>query len=82
MPQVILYGAVLVGALLPHLTFADEAADREAIRVEIEQLRESDRLSVGDEEIASGDLLANGRELDIYERAALDIALTDSLIRQ
>ncbi len=132
MPQVILYGAALFGALFSHFVVADDAADREAIRVEIEQLRESDRLSVGDVEIASGDLLAqvyeergfrpawtddgkvedllvairataadgldpadyhldklenvldmiaDGRELDTYERAALDIALTDSLIR-
>ena len=111
---------------------ADEAADREAIGAEIEQLRYSGRLSVGEVDVASGDLLAevyerrgfkpawpgidrmealmelvrataadgldpgdyhladlervhemlvNGRELTAQERAALDIALTDSLIR-
>ena len=111
---------------------ADEAAEREAIRVEIEQLRYTGRLSVGEVDVASGDLLAevyerrgfepawsgidrmeslielvkatdadgldpedyhlsdlervrgmlvNGRELNAVERAALDIALTDSLIR-
>ena len=111
---------------------ADEAADREAIGAEIEQLRYSGRLSVGEVDVASGALLAdvyerrgfkpawsgidrmealielvrataadgldpedyhlsdlervhemlvNGRELNAQERAALDIALTDSLIR-
>jgi len=111
---------------------ADEAAEREAIGVEIEQLRYSGRLSVGEVDVASGalladvyerrgfkpawsgidrmealivlvrataadgldpedyhlsglervhEMLANGRELNAQERAALDIALTDSLIR-
>ena len=111
---------------------ADEAAEREAIRVEIEQLRYTGRLSVGEVDVASGDLLAevyerrgfepawsgierldslielvrateadgldpedyhlsdlervrellvNGRELNTVERAALDIGMTDSLIR-
>ncbi len=111
---------------------ADEAANREAIGVEIEQLRYSGRLSVGDVDVASGDLLAevyerrgfkpawagierleslielvrataadgldpedyhlsvlervhdmliNGRELNSQEHAALDIGMTDSLIR-
>jgi murein L,D-transpeptidase YcbB/YkuD len=121
--------------LLPFLFIsaqADEAAEREAIGVEIEQLRYSGRLSVGEVDVASGSLLAdvyerrgfkpawsgidrmealielvrataadgldpedyhlsdlervheilvNGRELNAVERAALDIALTDSLIR-
>jgi murein L,D-transpeptidase YcbB/YkuD len=43
--------------------FADEAETQEAIRSEIEQLRESGRLSLGDVEIASGELLAR-----VYER--------------
>ena len=112
--------------------FADEAETQEAIRSEIEQLRESGRLSLGDVEIASGELLArfyerrnfepawsgleklnalaelieataldglspadyhvgeirrvqsmiaNGHMFDAAARAALDIGLTDSLIR-
>ena len=121
--------------LLPFLFIsaqADEAAEREAIRVEIEQLRYTGRLSVGEVDVASGELLAevyerrgfepawsglermeslielvrateadgldpedyhlsnlekvhrmlvDGRELNTVERAALDIAMTDSLIR-
>ena len=121
--------------LLPFLFIsaqADEAAEREAIRVEIEQLRYTGRLSVGEVDVASGELLAEvyerrgfepawsgvdrmeslielvratradgldpedyhlsdlervhemlvrGREFNDVERAALDIALTDSLIR-
>jgi len=129
---------VLQSCLVFLLTFlfisaqADEAAEREAIGAEIEQLRYSGRLSVGEIDVASGDLLAevyerrgfepawsgvhrleslielvrataadgldpedyhlsglervhemlvNGRELNAVERAALDIAMTDSLIR-
>ena len=111
---------------------ADESLDREAIGAEIEQLRATGYLSVGQVDVASGDLLAevyerrgfepawsgidrldslielvrataadgldpedyhfsdlqrvrdmvmNGRELNAVERAALDIAMTDSLIR-
>lgn len=121
---------VLVFAGAP--AFADEAEIQEAIRSEIEQLRESGRLSLGDVEIASGELLArvyerrnfepawsgfdkmdalaelieataldglspadyhlgeirrvqsmiaNGHEFDAAALAALDIGLTDSLIR-
>lgn len=119
-------------AIASFSTWADEDADREAIRVEIEQLRHTGRLSVGQVDVASGDLLAevyerlgfmpawpgskrleslielvrataadgldpedyhlsdlervheqlvNGRELNAEERAALDIGMTDSLIR-
>jgi murein L,D-transpeptidase YcbB/YkuD len=111
---------------------ADEGEVREALRIEIEQLRESGRLSIGGVDVASGNLLAefyerrgfspawhgknkvnalldvikassadgldpddyhlekiehvyglleDGRQLAPNERAALDIALTDSLIR-
>ncbi len=119
-------------AFLFNSAHGDEIADREAIGAEIEQLRETGRLSVGQVDIASGELLAevyerrgfkpawpgierleplielvrataadgldpedyhlsdlervqemlaNGRELNAVERAALDIAMTDSLIR-
>jgi murein L,D-transpeptidase YcbB/YkuD len=111
---------------------ADDGEEREALRIEIEQLRESGRLSIGGIDVASGNLLAdfyerrgfspawsdtgkieslievikatardgldpsdyhlediehvndlleNGRQLTPEERAALDIALTDSLFR-
>lgn len=123
---------VILLALLFISAQADETADREAIRVEIEQLRYTGHLSVGDVDVASGELLAevyerrgferawagidrlaslielirataadgldpedyhlsdlervhellvNGRELNSQERAALDIGMTDSLIR-
>jgi len=123
---------VILLALLFISAQADEVADREAILVEIEQLRYTGHLSVGDVDVASGELLAevyerrgfepawsgigrlaslielvrataadgldpedyhlskldrvhemlvNGRELNAVERAALDIAMTDSLIR-
>jgi len=42
---------------------ADDSAQREAVRIEIEHLRENGLLSIGDVEIASGDLLA-----EVYER--------------
>ncbi len=112
--------------------FADDIEDREALRIEIEQLRQTGRLRIGGIDIASGNLLAEfyerrgfspawsgtgkmesliqaikrtardglnpadyhlekiqnvqgliagGRKLTADERAALDIALTDSLIR-
>ncbi len=112
--------------------FADDIEDREALRIEIEQLRQTGRLSIGGIDIASGNLLAEfyerrgfspawsgmgkmesliqaiegtardglnpadyhlekiqnvqgliagGRKLTADERVALDIALTDSLIR-
>jgi murein L,D-transpeptidase YcbB/YkuD len=111
---------------------ANEPAVDEAIRVEVEYLRESGKLSLGEFEVASGELLArvyegrnftpawsgtgridelvqlieataadgldpadyhlgeiqrvramlaNGRGFDTAERAAIDIGLTDSLIR-
>ena len=42
---------------------ADDGEDREALRIEIEQLRESGHLSIGGIDVASGNLLA-----DFYER--------------
>jgi len=48
---------------------ADEAADREAILVEIEQLRYTGHLSVGDVDVASGELLA-----EVYERRGFEPA--------
>ena len=126
------FGAWLLPLLAGFSAFANEPAVEEAIRAEIEQLRESGELSLGDVEIASGELLArvyegrnftpawsgagkidelvqlieaaaadgldpadyhlgdiqrvramlaNGRRFDVAERAAIDIGLTDSLIR-
>ena len=121
---------LLLGLCQP--VFASDIEDREALRIEIEQLRESGHLSIGGIDIASGsllaeiyerreyspawpgiakmesliatikttandglnptdyhlekiehvrDLLTNGHEPTSKERAALDIALTDSLVR-
>ena len=49
--------------------WADEEDYREAIRAEIEQLRITDRLSVGEVDVASGDLLA-----EVYERRGFEPA--------
>ncbi len=55
------FAAVCLVVCAPAL--ANEAENREALRIEIEQLRDSGRLSIGGIDVASGDLLA-----DIYER--------------
>ena len=59
--------ALLFALCLPVL--ADDAEDREALRIEIEQLRESGRLSIGGIDVASGNLLA-----DFYERRGFSLA--------
>ncbi len=51
-----------------------------AIRVEIEQLRISGQLSLGDVHIASGDLLAEFYERRNFQPAWTTIAQTDSLL--
>ena len=60
---------VILPVLLFPMAHADEAAEREAIRVEIEQLRYTGHLSVGDVDVASGELLA-----EVYERRAFEPA--------
>ena len=128
----VLWQIVILYFGICQLVFADDLEDRETLRIEIEQLRESGRLSIGGIDIASGNLLAdfyerrgflpawsgiakmdsliaaikataddgltpadyhleklehvrgllaNGHQATSEERAALDIALTDSLIR-
>jgi len=54
---------LVFAAFLPAPSLADEAANSEAIRVEIENLRETGRLSIGGIDIASGNALA-----EFYER--------------
>ncbi len=56
---------------LSGVTLAQDADVREALRVEVEQLRESGRLSIGGVDVASGDLLA-----EIYERRGFAPAWT------
>jgi murein L,D-transpeptidase YcbB/YkuD len=59
-----LYTAVfLLSALASAPAFAADVDDREAIRLEIEQLRATGQLSVGPVDIASGEVLA-----ELYER--------------
>lgn len=54
---------LVFAAFLAAPSLADEAANSEAIRVEIENLRETGRLSIGGIDIASGNALA-----EFYER--------------
>ena len=54
------------------LSLADEAANSEAIRVEIEHLRETGRLSIGEIDIAAGNALA-----EFYERRNFTPAWSD-----
>ena len=64
--------------------FAASAAEpgvQEAIRAEIEQLREVGRLSTGGIEVASGELLARIYENRNFEPAWGDGARMDELIR-
>ena len=60
----IIQAALLLFAVIqPVTSLADDAADSEAIRVEIENLRETGQLSIGGIDIASGNALA-----EFYER--------------
>ena len=69
---------LFVGLCQP--VFADDIEDREALRIEIEQLRESGRLSIGGIDIASGNLLAEFYERRGFLAAWSGIAKMDSLI--
>lgn len=60
--------------------FADDVEDHEALRIEIEQLRESGRLSIGGIDIASGSLLSEFYERRAFSPAWSGIAKMDSLI--
>ena len=74
--------AIWISLLVTGLSaFADEPAIEEAIRAEIEQLRESGRLSVGDVEIASGELLATVYENRNFEPAWPGQGKIDELVR-
>ncbi|HSN51966.1 MAG TPA: L,D-transpeptidase family protein [Woeseiaceae bacterium] len=61
--------------------FAAEPGVQEAIRAEIEQLRETGHLSVDGFEVASGELLARIYENRNFEPAWPDVERTDELIR-
>ena len=58
--------------LLAIPALAGDAADREALRVEIEQLRETGQLSIGEIDIATGNVLA-----EFYERRNFRPTWTD-----
>lgn len=61
-------------------TWAQENELREAILHEVEQVRYSERLSVGDVDVASGDLLAEFYEQREFEPAWVGIERLESLI--
>jgi len=63
MRAIIQSALLVVTVFLPAVSVGDDAANSEAIRVEIEYLRESGRLSIGGIDIASGNALA-----EFYER--------------
>ena len=64
---------MLILLALSPVVLADADADREAVRVEVENLLQSGRLSIGDVDIASGALLA-----EFYERRDYLPAWTDN----
>ena len=57
---------------LPPASFADAEDERDALRVEIEQLLQFGRLSIGDIDIASGELLSRFYERRDYAPAWID----------
>ena len=66
--------------ILGFSALAQDADLQEAIRVEVEQLRETDRLSVGEVDVASGDLLAAFYEQRGFQPAWGGIERLESLI--
>ena len=72
--RAIIQSALLAVAIfLPAVSVGDDAANSEAIRVEIEYLRETNRLSIGGVDIATGNTLA-----EFYERRNFSPAWTDA----
>ena len=65
--------AVFCFCLLTIPALADDAADSEALRIEIEQLRETGMLSIGGIDIATGNVLA-----EFYERRDFRPTWTDN----
>jgi murein L,D-transpeptidase YcbB/YkuD len=65
-------GLICYAALLGTSAFADDVANREALRIEIEYLRETGRLSIGAIDIATGHALA-----EFYERRNFSPTWTD-----
>ena len=63
---------LLFAVIQPVTSLADDAADSEAIRVEIENLRETGQLSIGGIDIATGNALA-----ELYERRNFSPTWTD-----
>ena len=63
MRAIIQSALLVVTVFLPAVSVGDDAANSEAIRVEIEYLRETSRLSIGGVDIATGNMLA-----EFYER--------------
>lgn len=64
---------ILIVFVQSPIVLADADEDREAVRIEVENLLQSGRLSIGDVDIASGELLA-----EFYERRDYAPAWTDN----
>jgi len=74
------YGLVILLVLAGFAAFAAEPGVQEAMRAEVEQLRETGRLSTGGIEVASGKLLARIYENRNFEPAWPDVESMDELI--
>jgi murein L,D-transpeptidase YcbB/YkuD len=80
MIRILTWQLVILLLGLCQAVFASDIEDREALRIEIEQLRESGHLSIGGIDIASGSLLAEIYERREYSPAWSGTAKMDSLI--
>ena len=80
MIRILMWQLVLLWLGLCQTVFASDIEDREALRIEIEQLRESGHLSIGGIDVASGSLLAEIYERREYSLAWSGIAKMESVI--
>jgi len=71
---------MVVSLILTPAAFADAIADQEALRTEVEQLMQVGRLTIGEADIASGELLTEFYERRDYAPAWNDDEQIDELI--